>query len=216
MSSDLSFTQQSRCFARMSIALVLPLALAVVCGPSTAATIQNRLASNVCLEGAGAPADGKQLRTNTCDGTESQQFTLQDNGQIRLGSLCVDAGLDVAVEGREITLEPCHGGASQIWIRAANGEIRGANGKCMDVSGFGADSGVMLWTCREGSGQKWAVTDRSTARTSRPESSGIDAMAATAASVAPCTVKQVVPSPQGGIIDWSPDGKQYSVKQERP
>lgn len=168
--------------------------LAGFAGSATAATIENGLTANTCLEAPSGATSGKQLQLNICNGTEKQQFVVQYDGQIRFGALCVDAQSGMGGNGDAIVLSSCHSFDNQLWTRTSEGEIRGIKGKCMDVSG----SRVILWTCRGVTAQKWTVKDI------RPVSVPAN----------DCAVMQVHPSPQLGLTVWSPDGKQYLVNKE--
>jgi hypothetical protein len=130
-------------------------------GPAAGATVKNGLALNTCLQTSATPYAGVHLQLNACDGTPSQEFTFWDNGEIRVGSLCVEVAASPGrrQNGDAVVLGYCLGLPSAKWDRTSTGEIADVDGQCMDVSGAAAGSKVMVWTCRDVPAQKWAVTD---------------------------------------------------------
>jgi Tol biopolymer transport system component len=84
----------------------------------------------------------------------------------------------------------------------------------MDVSGAAAGSKVMVWTCRDVPAQKWAVTDVISATALSAETHIVSAVTSASVQADPCIVKQVAPSPQNGLVIWSPDGTQYLINKK--
>jgi Tol biopolymer transport system component len=193
---------------------LLSLGLLCFSGSVSAATIKNGLAPETCLESTdGANVAGSQLQLNACNGSQSQNFSFWDNGEIHLGSFCVDTNTGLGRNGDAVILSHCRG-VNQQWKRSSEDEITGANGKCMDVTGAGPGSKVMVWQCRDAAGQKWAVADEVAIETSSLDTHLNFGLRSASVPVDPCAVKSFEPSPQAGLTVWSPDGSQYLVNKK--
>lgn len=197
---------------RLSV-LFLLLVLLSLSHPLNAAVIKSGVGANICLA---TPNDlitiGKQLQIALCDGSGTQQFTLQADGQIRSGSLCIDANTGVGADGNAVLVWFCHGFDSQKWIPTSTGELRSLTGRCMDVPNSVLGTKVFAGPCRGTLGQQWSVVNSVTSTldaspNSQPASSGSSA-------ADPCSVKEIQLSPQLGLTVWSPDRKQYLVNNE--
>jgi len=127
-------------------------------GGSTTGPLVTMLGSRRCLDVTGGYRDpGYQLILWDCHGGESQQFTIQDNGEIRVFGLCLDAFGGGGNNGDAVGTYPCHGGANQKWTYTPSGEIRGINNRCLAVSYADGSAGalIILWDCVGHESQVW-------------------------------------------------------------
>jgi hypothetical protein len=95
--------------------------------------------SGWCLDVLGGSREpGTPLVIYDCHGGENQRFTYppaSGTGEVRAygGAMCLDAYTGLGQDGDRIVVWPCHGGANQQWMCTLGGELRGVNGKCIDV-----------------------------------------------------------------------------------
>jgi hypothetical protein len=107
--------------------------------------------------GAVAPEQGLQMLA--CTSSPAQTFAY-DPAKMRLsiGGLCVDA--NGGQPGAVVKLQPCHGGADQIWKLDQKGSFAnlvGFSGLCLDIRFGSKESGAALqsWTCEGQPNQLW-------------------------------------------------------------
>lgn len=128
-------------------------------GPTTGPAVAQQ--SGKCMD-----VDGGQYYVQIwgCHGGGNQQWTVPAagvTGEVRDGGgRCLDA--PPGNDGDPVITSPCGGAASQRWTYTSAGELRGINGKCVDVNGGGTADGtrLLLWTCQGGSSQKWTLPNR--------------------------------------------------------
>ena len=104
--------------------------------------------------------DGTNIQLWTCNGTDAQKWTFDENpGEIKgLGGKCIDVADSGTVDGTNIYLWHCNGTDAQKWtFDVITGEITGLGGKCIDVAGSGIEDGtnIQLWACNGTDAQKW-------------------------------------------------------------
>ena len=127
-------------------------------GGSTTGPLVTMLGSRRCLDVTGGYREpGYQLILWDCHGGESQQFTIDSNGEIRVFGLCLDAFGGGGNNGDAVGTYPCNGGANQKWTQAPSGEIRGINNRCLAVSYADGSAGalIILWDCVGHESQVW-------------------------------------------------------------
>ncbi|HYI93487.1 MAG TPA: ricin-type beta-trefoil lectin domain protein [Bryobacteraceae bacterium] len=165
------------------------------------AAVRNHLTANTCLELPANAGWGTQLRIGACNGSASQDFVLQPDGQLKVGSWCVDASLEsIWREGASVAVFYCHGSANQRWATTTSGEIKGLVGKCMSAASSDVGKNVVMWSCLSGEAQRWTF--------------GGGEMLQSSSADDPCAIRQIIPSPYSGLTVWSPDGSQYLVNKE--
>src|SRR6185437_8094964 len=91
----------------------------------------------------------------------------------------------------------CSNEAYQKWAPTSTGEIKGMNGKCLDVKGSNTADGtpIILYTCHGGPNQTWSTTGGSTSTTTTPAS---DTTSSTSPPSSTTTTSPTAPS--GSII----------------
>ena len=92
-------------------------------------------------------------------GHPNQTFELTSSSEIKAGGLCVNAIGGTGKNGDKIGLSQCTGAANEKW-QLQGGQIRGINGRCMNISGAGQANGaaVILWDCQGGApNDRWTV-----------------------------------------------------------
>jgi O-glycosyl hydrolase len=72
---------------------------------------------------------------------------------------CLDVPNQSTVNGTQVALWDCNGGANQSWTQLANGALRVYTNKCLDVIGHATAPGsrVAIWDCNGGANQQWRV-----------------------------------------------------------
>ena len=60
-------------------------------------------------------------------------------------------------DGDRILIQACNGSSQQKWTASASNEIKGINGKCLDIVNASSANGarLMLWNCYGSPSQKW-------------------------------------------------------------
>jgi len=148
-------------------------------GALTGATVSlsPQLISSKCMAVNTNPFKaGAAIVLRTCASTATQQFVWTTDGHLKVGGLCV---VDGTGRGRDLdpaVLWTCSNEAYQKWQPTSSGEIKGINGKCLDVTGSRTADGtpLILYACHGGSNQIWntrsAGTTTSTSSTTPPPS----------------------------------------------
>jgi hypothetical protein len=129
-----------------------------------------------CLSVRGGKAvQGAVTEIATCDGSATQQFAMQSNGEIRVANttLCVDGFGGAGKNGDAVGLWACMNYSNQRWsYNSSNSSITGINGKCIDASDgrLSAGTSVIIWACHGGANQQWTFT-ATTSTPSTPDTS---------------------------------------------
>ena len=91
----------------------------------------------------------------------NQSFTLQSvgvSGPIQVyGSMCLDVAGGAGTDGAGIVIQTCTGAPSQVWTQTAANQLRGINGKCVDLTSAGTANGTLLvlGPCASTANQQW-------------------------------------------------------------
>ncbi|WP_078530988.1 RICIN domain-containing protein [Streptomyces sp. PsTaAH-124] len=96
----------------------------------------------------GSAAPGTPLRLNTCGGAESQQWTVAQDGTLRVfDSRCMTPeGGGTAGNGTPVVLAVCDGSAAQKWHAGPDGGVvNDLSGRCLDVKDTSSAVGAVLW-----------------------------------------------------------------------
>ncbi|MFI6659937.1 ricin-type beta-trefoil lectin domain protein [Streptomyces sp. NPDC050523] len=113
----------------------------------------------ICLDDAGAhTADRTKIQIYACNNGASQQWTLHDDGSVRVLGKCLDATDGGTDNGTLLQLYHCNGGGSQKWTTGASGSlVNPQSGKCLDDPGASTTNGtqVRLYTCNNSAAQSW-------------------------------------------------------------
>jgi hypothetical protein len=77
---------------------------------------------------------------------------------------CIDVPNASTVNGTQVALWDCHGGANQRWTSTAARELRVYGNKCLDAFGAGTTNGTaaIIWDCHGGTNQQWNVNANGT------------------------------------------------------
>ena len=179
--------------------------------------ITNRLPGAPCVDVADeSHVAGTQVRIWSCHGSAGQTFSWMADGSIRAYAsttpMCLTS-IGTGQDGDRIQIQACAGSAQQKWTATSAGEIRGLNGKCLDVYNANPANGtpLMLWNCYGNASQKWdnsASTGTTTTPSAPPHMITITANA-TQLKIGQSTqvsgvVKDYYGTPIAGIpITWS-------------
>jgi beta-glucosidase len=99
------------------------------------------------------------IQVYTCNGTGAQQWTVESNNTLEVLGMCLDVDGAGTANGTKVDLYTCNGTGAQVWQPQSNGELVNPNsGKCLDDTGFGGSgTQVQIWSCTDGSNQKWTL-----------------------------------------------------------
>jgi parallel beta-helix repeat protein len=150
-------------------------------GTGVSSPITNRLPGSPCVTVVNeSKVAGTAVQIWNCYGSPAQTFSWMADGSIRAypstTPMCLTS-IGTGQDGDRIQIQVCGGSAQQKWTATSAGEIRGLNGKCLDVVNANPTNGtrLMLWNCYGSPSQKW---DNSTG-----SSSGTAVATTTVASV---------------------------------
>ncbi|MGC0400163.1 hypothetical protein RKD27_002807 [Streptomyces sp. SAI-126] len=114
---------------------------------------------SICLDDAGAhTADHTKIQIYTCNNGASQQWTLHDDGSVRVLGKCLDATDGGTDNGTPLQLYHCNGAGSQKWTTGTSGSlVNPQSGKCVDNPGASTTNStqVRLYTCNNSAAQNW-------------------------------------------------------------
>lgn len=120
--------------------------------------------TNKCLD------DYQDLATNnnkveiwTCNGNNSQTWTTEADGTIRINGMCLDVTGAGTANGTKVELYTCHGTGNQQWQPTADAAlVNPESGKCLDDPGSSTTNGTQLqiYTCKNTPSQSWTLPYR--------------------------------------------------------
>jgi hypothetical protein len=112
-------------------------------------------AGGLCLDLAGAAADGTRVQVSTCNGGSTQRWTMAANGTVQVAGKCAQAASDGSVQ-----LAACGSSTAAQW-RAGSGRslVNAATSKCLTDPAGGAKPGsaVTVATCTGATNQQWSL-----------------------------------------------------------
>ncbi|MFG3225507.1 ricin-type beta-trefoil lectin domain protein [Kitasatospora sp. NPDC048194] len=150
----------------ISSTAVYPFAVAPS-APSTASVIRSHVDGNKCVDLNGATAaNGTAVQLWDCNGSSAQQFSLGNDGTVRVMNGCLAPVSAGTGNGTQMEYRTCDGTAAQKWIPLANDALyHPASGRCLDLPGWQATNGnrLQLWDCHYGASQQWSVPNLRTA-----------------------------------------------------
>ena len=117
--------------------------------------------SGKCLSvTGGSTAAGATADINTCDGSASQNWTLNANGTIvgGLSGKCLEVTNGSTADRAAVDIGTCTGAANQQWAVHNGGTVVGAqSGKCLSVLGASAADGAAadIYTCNGSPSENW-------------------------------------------------------------
>ncbi|MFG2132123.1 ricin-type beta-trefoil lectin domain protein [Streptomyces sp. NPDC048751] len=113
----------------------------------------------ICLDDAGSrAADHTKIQIYTCNDSAAQQWTLHDDGSLRVLGKCLDVTGGGTDNGTLLQLYQCNGTGSQKWTTGSAGSlVNPQSGKCLDDPGASTTNGtqVRLYTCNGSAAQNW-------------------------------------------------------------
>ncbi|HJP96855.1 MAG TPA: RICIN domain-containing protein [Candidatus Saccharimonadales bacterium] len=120
-----------------------------------------------CLDNLdGKAVNGNKISLWTCDGTNSQQWTLPGDGTVRNAGYCLDVKGASKTKSTVVQLYKCNGTVAQQWkVNASAKTVVNPNSNmCLDVrSSHSADgTQIQIYTCNGTNAQKWTVPTAST------------------------------------------------------
>jgi hypothetical protein len=113
----------------------------------------------LCLDVTAPAANDAKVVVDTCSGGSSQQWTMNSNGTISTGALClVDKGGSTSPK-THARVESCSDSTYQGWQVSGASIVSTASGLCLEDSDGKTTSGspISLNTCQADAAQTWAV-----------------------------------------------------------
>jgi hypothetical protein len=95
-----------------------------------------------------------------CNGTDAQQWTLQEDGTIRALGKCLNVEWAATANRSLVEIYSCNGGPAEQWKHRTDGSLYNPHsGRCLDVLGFNTADGARpgLWDCDGLANQKWQL-----------------------------------------------------------
>jgi parallel beta-helix repeat protein len=130
-------------------------------GTGVSSPITNRLPGSPCVTVVNeSKVAGTAVQIWNCYGSPAQTFSWMADGSIRAypstTPMCLTS-IGTGQDGDRIQIQVCGGSAQQKWTATSAGEIRGLNGKCLDIVNADPTNGtrLMLWNCYGSPSQKW-------------------------------------------------------------
>ncbi len=130
-------------------------------GSGVSSTITSRVSGSPCVTVVNeSNAAGTAVQIWNCYGSPAQAFSWMADGSIRAFAsttpMCLGT-TGTGTDGDRILIQACNGSSQQKWTASAANEIKGINGKCLDIVNASSANGarLMLWNCYGSSSQKW-------------------------------------------------------------
>jgi predicted alpha-1,2-mannosidase len=128
-----------------------PQAGPVVSGVSKSLCIDDRQSST---------KPGNPVQIYTCDGADSQSWTIGTNGTVSALGLCLDVHHSGTTNKTPIDLYTCNGTGAQTWQAGPGGAlVNPESGKCLDDPDSTTKAGTQLdlYTCNKTGAQDWTL-----------------------------------------------------------
>ena len=130
-------------------------------GTSTSTTLVGALSGKCLSVTGGATADGSSADIYTCNGTASQNWTLEPNGTIvgALSGKCLEVTGSSTADRAGVDIATCDGAANQQWTVDSGSTVVGTqSGKCLSVAGGATADGTLadIYTCNASGSENWA------------------------------------------------------------
>lgn len=155
-------------------------------GTGTSSTITSRVSGSPCVTVVNeSNAAGTAVQIWNCYGSPAQKFSWMADGSIRAFAsttpMCLGT-TGTGADGDRIVIQACNNSSQQKWTASAANEIKGINGKCLDIVNASSANGarLMLWNCYGSSSQKW---DNAASASSPAPSSPVQTAAVATVSV---------------------------------
>jgi hypothetical protein len=115
-----------------------------------------------CLDDTGSSTvNGNKIQIWTCDGSAEQNWTVVQDGTLRVRGKCLDVTGGGTANGTSVQLWSCIAGqVDQRWQVGTDGELVSVkSGKCLDDPYSRTANGTKLdiWSCNGGSNQHWTL-----------------------------------------------------------
>ena len=130
-------------------------------GTGVASPITSRQPGSPCVTVVNeSNVAGTAVQIWNCYGSPAQTFSWTADGSIRAypstTPMCLGT-TGTGEDGDRILIQTCNGSGQQKWTASAANEIRGINGKCLDIvnASYANGARLMLWNCYGSLSQKW-------------------------------------------------------------
>lgn len=129
-------------------------------GGTTSTTLVGSLSGKCLSVTGGATADGSTADIYTCNGSASQNWTINPNGTIvgGLSGKCLEVTGSSTADRAGVDIATCDGAANQQWTTGSGGTVVGVqSGKCLSVSGAATADGSLtdIYDCNGSGSESW-------------------------------------------------------------
>jgi predicted alpha-1,2-mannosidase len=103
---------------------------------------------------------GNPVQIYTCNGSDSQSWTIGTNGTLSTIGMCLDVRHSGTTNKTPIDLYTCNGSGAQTWRANSGGAlVNPESGKCLDDPGSATKAGTQLdlYTCNKSKAQDWTL-----------------------------------------------------------
>jgi predicted alpha-1,2-mannosidase len=138
-------------------------------------------------------SNGNPIQIYTCNGSDTQEWTIAPDGTIRTLGKCMDVTHSGTANGTLIDLYQCNGTGAQQWRRGSGGSlVNPESGRCLDDPRSSTELGTQLriYTCNRTNAQSWTL----------PPAPAVP----TGAIVSGVSARLCVDDRQGGTVNGNP------------
>ena len=130
-------------------------------GGSTSNTLVGGLSGKCLSVSSGSTANGATADIYTCNGSASENWTLESNGTIVAGlsGKCLEVTGSSTANQAGVDISTCDGATNQQWTVTTGGTIVGTqSGKCLSVTGASTANYALadIYTCNGSGSENWA------------------------------------------------------------
>jgi hypothetical protein len=206
-------TPKKQLFSRLHISLASAFAILVIIAIGSASLIRTPSVTNAlsatgpitgvatkCMDNQTSKAvNGNKIQLYECNDTSAQQWTISDDGTIKVQGMCLDIPSASKAERTVVQLYKCNGTVAQKWTVNKDKTIVNPNsGLCLDDKYAGTTNGNTIWMyrCNKTIAQLWSTpqivhTQPAPAPASKPTP-----------APTPAPTPKPTPAPQAGAADW--------------
>lgn len=108
----------------------------------------------------GNRANGTPVQIWDCNGSAPQQWTVDQDRNLRALGSCLDVAGGGPANGTPVQLWACNDSPAQEWVAQPDGSLRNPqSGKCLDIPSNDTTNGrqLQIWECNGSAPQKWNV-----------------------------------------------------------
>jgi hypothetical protein len=104
-------------------------------------------------------ADRNAVQVYSCNGSDAQSWTVQNNGTVQALGKCLDVSDGATDDETPVQLYDCNGTGAQVWRAQPDGTLLNPqSGRCLDDAGSGpAGTQLIIFACTGSANQRWTL-----------------------------------------------------------